>query len=204
MSKQKILTVIQIIGLVLLVVCAVELLYNAIDMLKYTTDTFIDRDNYVYSEYYFKSEFKDGQKPLSIITLVASLIAFAGTGAGTASLFVKKKYGKTVCLAISAAAFVACIALIIAASCVWSDFFDKYSYERYNSLKPDIIPTSNVYITATYTLYSSVMSMLIQQLVYTVIFTAPLIANYILELKSAKAQEIQPAEVSAETEKENS
>ncbi len=202
MNRQKILTVFQIIGLVLLLVCAVELLYNAIDMFKYTTDAFIDRIN-SNSAYFFEPEYKDGQKPLSIITLVSAIFAFAGAGAGISSLFVKNKICKTVCLAISAVAVVACLALIIAVSCVWSDFFDKYGYQRYSSLKPDIIPTGYIRLTSIYTMYSGVMALLIQQLVYTAIFTAPLIANYVIDLKSAKAQETQPAEEPAETEKEN-
>ena len=58
-------------------------------------------------------------------------------------------------------------------------------------------------MTSLFAIYSSVMSMIIQQLVYTVIFTVPMIANYVIDLKSAKAQQIQPAEITAQTEKEN-
>ena len=201
MSKQKILTVIQIIGLVLLLVCAVELLYNAIDMLNYTT--FVEGEwvgsNY---EYFITEIFYDGQKPLAMITLVGAIFAFVGVGTGITSLFVKNKICKTVCVTISAVAVVACLALVIAASCVWSDFFDKYGYQRYSSLKPHVIP-SDYKLTSIYAMYSGVMPLLIQQLVYTVIFTAPLIANYVIDLKSAKAQQIQTAEISAQTEKEN-
>lgn len=93
------------------------------------------------------------------------------------------------------------IALVLAAPCVWSDFYKEYVYKEYVSLKPN--PIRGETMTSMYAIYSSVLSMLIQQLVYTVMFTAPLTANYAIDLKSAKAQEIQTAEITAETEKEN-
>ncbi|MDE7452896.1 MAG: hypothetical protein K2N22_00625 [Clostridia bacterium] len=201
MSKQRILTFFQIIALVAAVAGAVSLLYNAIDMLTNTPFVKLEYSAGSGYEYLTAAEFKDGQKPLAIITLVASVFAFVGAGAGTASLFVKNKWRKTVCIALSVVAVVACLVLIIAASCVWSDFYKEYVSKEYASLKPH--PIRGEVMSSLFAIYSSVMSMLIQQLVYTVIFTVPMSVNYILDLKSAKAQKILPAEIPAETEKEN-
>ena len=98
--KSKIFTVIYAIVLIAAFIGAVQLLYNAIDMMTYTT----------FGEYNYGRL----QKPLAIISLVAALFSLAGVASGVASLFVKGKTAQTVCHAlIIAAAVILLISLTV-------------------------------------------------------------------------------------------
>ncbi len=178
MNKRKVLTIIQIIALVLATVGAVSLFVNSIHFFVYEME----------NQYFYKNF----QIPQGIIVLFAAIASFAGIGACTAGLFVEEKRSKKKCFIISVTALAALAVLFVAFDCVWWIGDNVGDGLPYN-------PS-----TLRFAVYSSILSLYVQQLVFNALFTAPLIVNYIIDLKSAKkAQQIQSAEVTAQTEKEN-
>lgn len=193
LDKKKILAVVLIIALIAAFAGAVALLYNAIDMFLNTT---------FYSDYYgtpylFEC-FDYFQKPLAIITLIASLVALSGVASGIAAFIVKKPTLKKVSLAISVVAVVSFIVFIIAANCVWTNSYKEYLAEKWHLIPAYVSYNSTA--AQMYALYSGVMTALLPALVYFTVIAAAIVVVYIIDKKSAKASAEQAAEIPDEQE----
>lgn len=194
-DKHKVLAVVLIIALFAAFVSAIELLYNGIELLQYTT-------LYSYNKKYILGEgFSAIQKPFAIICILAAIVALLGVAAGVASFITKKPAGKIVSMVICLIALTAFLAFIISVVCKWRNYY----WEEYNSYVqekfPDFVPSSQTGATL-FALYSTVLTSLIQQLIYFAIVSAAIITSFILGVKSAKA--VQPIEQSAQAEEVNS
>lgn len=162
--------VIYAIVLVVVFIGAAQLLYNAIEMMNFTS----------FGEYTYGSL----QKPLAIISFIAAFVAFVGVAAGVTSFCVKKKTVKTICHAFIFAAAVVMLVLIIVSTNVWLNHY-KEEYSDYGNPPYDITIRNNT--SVEFALYSGVMSMLVPQLAYFVVLAAVQIWEFVKSLKKKKS-----------------
>ena len=164
--KSKIFTVIYAIVLIAAFIGAVQLLYNAIDMMTYTT----------FGEYNYGRL----QKPRAIISLVAALFSLAGVASGVASLFVKGKTAQTVCHALIIAAAVILLISLTVSSIIWVTYLKE---NNSNYVKPPY----NILGNKDFPLYSAVMAMLVPQFAYFVVLAALHIWDLVKSIKREKS-----------------
>ncbi len=166
--KSKVFTVIYAVVLIAALIGAVQLLYNAIEMMTYTT--------------FGEHTFGKLQKPLAIISLLAAIFAFIGVAAGVTSFCAKGKTAKTVCHALMLVAVVAMVVFVIACSSVWLSYY-KGEYSDYGKPPYNISSSSQ---GTRFTLYSAVMAMLVPQLAYFAVLSALHIWELVKSLKNKR------------------
>lgn len=190
LNKQKILAVVLIIALFAALVGTVSLFYNSIDMFTNTTFRIYNGGK---DKYEITSAFNTIQKPYAIISLVAAIVALLGVVAGVASFIVNKPVLKKVSLIISGVTVGAFLVLVITTVCT------RYGYSDYkiNDLPHLVSNTSTEFV-----LYSAVMAMLVQQLVYFAVVAAALLINSKIE-KKAETEEVEANNITNNTNSEN-
>ena len=170
MKVNKIFNVIFAIALFAAFVGTITCLYNAIDMFMYTTfsPSIIDSTgslevSVVYNEL---------QKPLATILLLAFMFSLAGVVSAGLGLFSSNTRFKIISLIVCGIVVVAFICFMIGACCVWFSYMQGKTYYIYNGSKDGIYELLNLmpiyinkYVTV-YTIYSTVMAALLQQLIY--------------------------------------
>ena len=165
LDKKKVLAVVLIIALIASLAATVSMLYSSIDMFLHSL---------MKTDYYEKC-----QLPYAIIMLIAFVAAAAGTSAGIISFVNKNEKTKFICVILALCAAVAILILTVASAGV-------YLSNEAKSLSNNI--PVNVSGDPEYAVYSAVMTILLQQLIYGAITAAVLLIVYIFDKKSAKAQ----------------
>lgn len=179
LDKKKVLAVVLIIALIASLVSTVSLLYNSIDMFLHNIAGGVK-----YARY---------QQPYSIIMLFAFVVAALGTGVGIASFIVKKDSAKKLCLILALCAAGALFVLMVAA--VGVNFANEAKYA--SSIK---YPNDD-YNDRYYAIYSSVMAVLIPQLVYCAIIAAVLLTVYLMD-KNAATKAVEANDINSENKGE--
>ncbi len=178
LNKQKIIAVVLVIALIAALCGAVSLLYNSIEMLSYTPF-----EKYIDPKYEILSEFYDAQKPLAIISLVAAILAFIGVAAGVSAFVVKKNKYKAINILICVVAVIAFIVFLILTNQTWLGFYKEEYKSSYERGKP--FSVRGTFQSGLFTIYSAVMSALLQQLVYSVIIAAAIFVSYKIDANAA-------------------
>ncbi|MGN1103759.1 MAG: hypothetical protein ACI4QI_02670 [Candidatus Coproplasma sp.] len=214
MKANKVLSIIFAIALFAAFVGMVTCLYNAIDMLTYTT--FIPNYNSNVSSLEVNEIYYELQKPLATILLVASIISLVGVVAAGLGLFFKKTVVKAISLIVSVLITLAFIGFMIWAYNVWFSYLKDckfYSSDWFNIVDagiPYFISSYKRYISmsigysyydgqvAQYALYSAVMSALLQQLIYFAVIAG--IATYYFVSPIIEAKRNKKAQTAESTE----
>lgn len=196
MKDNKVLSAIYGIALFVALIGVIGLLYNAIEMLTYTSYYGGDGTN---QAYFIEEAFNDFQKPVAVALLVASLIGIIGVGAGVCYLFVKKPLFKIVCLSCVAVTVVCALAVLIATYSIWNSYYKSLYYGKiwtelgHNNPRP--IYEGNL----EFSIYSTVLSALIQNLVCFVVIAAALVYDFVKGIlnkkKDNKTEEVVVGEI---------
>lgn len=210
MKANRVFNVIFGIALFAAFVGMVTCLYNAIDMFTYTT----------FSPFYNSSTkslevsevYNELQKPLATVLLVASIISLVGVVAAGLGLFCKKTVVKAISLTASVVVALSFIGFMIWAYNVWFSYlkdcefyssawfnivdvgipFFISSFKRYSSISGYIYYDGQV---AQYALYSTVMSALLQQLIYFAVVAGTITYYFVRPIIETKRNKKVQAEV---------
>lgn len=176
MKENKVLSVIYGIALFVALIGVVALLYNAIEMLSYTT--FYDNDRY---HYFFTEEYTNFQAPIAIAILVSSIVGIIGVGAGAAYLFVKKPLFKIICLSFIAVSVAAIVAALIVVCCYWN-----INYKNELQTYPYII--QNTTQITLFAVYSEALASVIENLVCYAVIAAVLVYDFVKCINDKKKE----------------
>ncbi|MGN0824402.1 MAG: hypothetical protein ACI4MB_04965 [Candidatus Coproplasma sp.] len=206
MKANKVFTVIIAIALFAAFVGMITCLYNAIDMFVYTT--FSPSSNFT-GPYQASEVYRQLQKPLATILLVASIISLVGVVAAGLGLFCKKTVVKAISLTVSVIVALAFVGFMIGAYVVWFSYMQGRTYTI--GSKYEIISISPIYIpdsyAVRYALYAAVMSALLQQLIFFAVIAGASVyffVSHVIEVKrNKKAQAVAESTETVSAEVEN-
>lgn len=187
MKLNKVLNVVFAIALFAALIGAIGLLYNGIEMLRYTTFSYGANEE----ENVMRTAL---QKPTAIALLIAGLFGILGVAAGVLYLSAKKPIIKVISLAIaviSLVAFVVCLAIVeskwnIRYKESYRDLYDKYKYGP-----PFYINPTSAILTSGFSIYSTAVAALVQSMIYFVVIIAIAVKDFVQDIlinKKSKAQ----------------
>lgn len=198
MKENKVLSAIYGIVLFVALIGVVALLYNAIEMLNYTT-------SYIYdSNYYAGKEFTDVQKPIAIALLVASIVGILGVAAGVVYLFVQKPLLKIIILSCIAIVIAVIFIAIITVCAKWNSYYSNVEVKLEGSNKVHLIGgtgfnSQDTKMAGTFAIYSASLTSLIQNLVCFVVIAAALVYDFVKGIlnkkKGNKTEEVVDGEI---------
>ena len=200
MKEHKVLSVIYGIALFAALLGVVGLLYNAIEMLINTTFfEYSYRDGYTLME-----EFHNIQKPIAIAIMIASVIGIVGIGGAVAYLFIKKPPFKLICLSCIAVVILVILATLIAICVKWNTYYSTANFSRIaGSDKIHFIgnnlDSSAAKMAQAYTLYSTALASVIENLVCYTVVAALMVYDFIKNVrckkKAAVTEEVKAEEI---------